>query len=373
VGAGLLIRSFVALQRVNPGFDADDVLTFELSMPFGKYPGGPARRTFFRQLREQLQTLPGVKTVAIGSDAPFVGGWSAAMMSVDGITKDRVRFYIHRTTPGFFTTLGISLLQGRDFTTNDRAGTPPVVIVSEATARRFWPNREAVGQRIRIGGPQAPEFTVVGVAANARFRDLTGDLYAPRAEPDVYFPLAQRTNTNLALAMRVEGDPTTYVKALQTAVRGVDAGVPTFAVAPLSDNLRAVSATSRFASIAMGAFSVVALALAAIGIYGVMAYLVAMGRREIAIRMALGGERGDVVRMVLRLGLQLVGAGLAIGVTASFATNRLLRSQLWNISPNDPMTFATAIGAVLLIAIVACWVPARRAVRVEPMVALRHE
>ena len=373
VGAGLVARSLSRVLDVDPGIRADGVLTTQVQLPRERYSKPEERILFVDRLRSALEALPGVRNVAVGSDAPFVGGWSASMMYVEGVTKDRVRFYLHKTTPGFFTTLGISLLQGRDFNANDRAGTPPVVIVSEATAQRFWPKREAVGQRIRIGGPEGPEFTVVGVAANARFRNLTSDLYAPRAEPDVYFPLAQRTDANLVLAMRVDGDPTTYVKALQSALRGVDAGVPTYGTATLSDNLRAVSATSRFASIAMGAFSVVALALAAIGIYGVMAYLVSMGRREIAIRMALGATRSAVVADTIRHALSLAGAGLALGVIAALLSARMLSSLLFGVTTMDVPTYVAVCAMVLVTTVGASWLPSRRASRVDPQEALRGD
>jgi putative ABC transport system permease protein len=275
-----------------------------------------------------------------------------------------------------FDTIGLTMLKGRLLSTADVEGAHHVVVINEALAKKYFSTTEPLGASIKLPRLATlpvpvpdPTFEIVGVIrdfANAGPRDLPA--------PQVWMPFPLRGPAGLGMVVRTSTDPARIIPAIRQEVAAVDRQVALIEPTTLDDWMQRVFfARPRFSLLVLGIFACTGILLVAFGVYGVLAYTISQQTREIAIRMALGGERRDVVRMVLRLGLQLVGAGLVIGVAASFATNRLLQSQLWNISPNDPVTFATAIGAVLLIAVLACWVPARRAVRVEPMVALRHE
>jgi putative ABC transport system permease protein len=247
------------------------------------------------------------------------------------------------------------------------------VIVSEAMARRYWPGQDAVGQRFRLGDETGPEVTIVGVAGNARYRDLITDLDAPASEPDVYYPYAQRTDADIEIAVRSSNGAAISIELLQAAVSSVDAGLPLYFVGPLEDYLRRQSASPRFGSFALSAVSVFAILLAALGLYGVIAFVVGLSRAEIAIRMALGADARSVLRLIVGNGLALVGAGVALGVAGSLALAPLLSEQLFRVSARDPVTLVTVAALVGTVAMVACWLPARRTVRVEPNTALRAE
>jgi putative ABC transport system permease protein len=372
VSAGLMARSFANRLGIDPGFRAEDVLAVRVTLPREKYDTD-ARLAFTDELVARVRAIPGVTDAALGSDLPLRGGTSAAMLVVDHRADDRVRFYVHKITPDYFRTLGIPLLQGRGFEPTDRPGTPPVVVITEAMAKRFWPESEAVGRRIRLGSAEGPEHEIVGVVRTARFRDLTTDLGAARAEPDVFFPLAQRGDRALEIALRSRVDPASLTKLVRAAVASLDPGVPVYAVQPLADAVRQETATSRFGSATMSAFSILALVLAAIGIYGLLAFLVSLGTRDIAIRMALGAGAARVQRLVVGQGMTLVAIGVALGLAGALAAARTLSSQLFGVSPTDPLTLAAVALTVLLAALVASWIPARRASRVDPQTVLRGE
>ena len=240
-------------------------------------------------------------------------------------------------------------------------------------ARRYWPGQDAVGQRFRLGNETGPEVTVVGVAGNARFRDLTTDLDAPTSEPDVYYPFSQRTDADLAVAVRTSNGAAVPLELLQAAVNSVDAGLPLYFVEPLQDYLRQQSASPRFGSFALSAVSLFAVLLAALGLYGVIAFVVGLSRAEIAIRMALGADARSVLRLIVGNGLALVGAGVALGVAGSMALAPFLSAQLFRVSARDPITLLAVAALVVTVAVVACWLPARRTLTVEPNTALRAE
>jgi predicted lysophospholipase L1 biosynthesis ABC-type transport system permease subunit len=240
-------------------------------------------------------------------------------------------------------------------------------------AKRFWPEGEAVGRRVRLGGADGPEHEIVGVVRTARFRDLTTDLGAARAEPDVFFPLAQRGDRALEIALRSRADPASLTTLVRAAVASLDPGVPVYAVQPLAEAVRQETATSRFGSATMSAFSILALVLAAIGIYGLLAFLVSLGTRDIAIRMALGAGAARVQRLVVGQGMMLVAIGVVLGLVGALAAARTLSSQLFGVSPTDPVTLGAVALTVLVAALVASWIPARRASRVDPQTVLRGE
>ena len=372
VGAGLLGRSFANRLGVDPGFRAEGVLAMRITLPRDRYDGD-ARLAFADQLLERMRALPGVTEAALGSDLPMRDNSSASMLVVDERPDDRVRYYVHKVTPDYFRTLGIPLLEGRAIESTDRPDTPPVVVVSEAMARRFWPDGGAIGRRIRLGSAEGQPATVVGVVRTPRFRDLTTDLGGARSEPDVFFPLAQRPDRELEIALRSSQDPASLTNAVRAQVAALDPGVPVFAARALSASVRDQTATSRFGSVVISSFSVLALLLAAIGIYGLLAFLVSIGTREIAIRMALGAGGARVQRNIVGQGMLLVGIGVVLGLAGGVAAGRALSSQLFGVSPADPATLAAVSLTVLTAALLASWLPARRASRVEPQEVLRGE
>lgn len=372
-GTALMLRSLRAQLDVPPGFTAAGVTIGRLSLPRERYTI-EARVRFATSLAERLRALPGVASASVSSDIPMAGGITAGSITIPGREGGRtIRAFRHSVTPGFFANLGIRLRSGRDFADRDVADAPAVVIVSEAMAERFWPGEDAVGQRFRVGDETGPEVMIAGVADNARFRDLTTDLTAPASEPDVYFPFAQRTDADIVLAVRSSTGALVPLELLQAAVGAIDAGLPVFGVASLEEVLHRESASPRFGSFALSAVSLFAVLLCALGIYGVIAFVVGLSRAEIAIRMALGADAGSVLRLIVGNGLALVGVGVIFGIAISLAVAPQLSEQFFRVSPRDPVTLAIVTAIVLTVATVASWLPARRTLRVEPNTALRSE
>ena len=371
-GAGLMMRSLERQLAVAPGFRPDGVLAARVSLPAQRY-APEQRAAFVEQLAERLAGIPSVARATVGSDLPFSGNNNAAMLRVEGGDEEGMRYYRHVVTPSFFETLGIPIVRGRGFTAADRRGAPAVVIVSEAMAKRVWPSRDPIGQRVRLGPSADAVAAVVGVAASARFRSLATNLSAPGSEPDVYFPFGQRTDRDLEIALRSRGDALPSAADLRAAVAAVDPLLAVYAVRPLADGLRQQSATARFGSLVLGAFSAVAVLLAAVGVYGVIAFVVSLSRREIAIRMALGATRGRVATLIVRNGLTLAAAGLALGLLASSFATQALASQLFGVRVTDPLTFSLVAGVVVLVAALASYLPAHRAAKVDPQLALKAE
>ena len=372
VGAGLMTRSLQRQLAVSPGFRAEGVLAARITLPSQRY--APEQRgAFATQLAERLNAIASVAAASVSSDLPFTGNSNAARLVVDAADPEGLRYYRHAIVPGFFETLGVRVLRGRTFTAADRRDTPAVIMVSDAMAKRVWPGADPIGEQVRLGGGDGPVATVVGVVADVRFRNLTTDLSAPGTEPDVYFPFAQRTDRDLEVAVRARSGALPSAAELRAAVAAIDPLLPIYAVRPLADGLRRQSATARFGSLVLGAFSTVAVLLAAIGIYGVIAFVVSLSRREIAIRMALGATRNRVSGLIVRNALALVGAGVAAGLVVSSSATRVLESQLFGVSATDPLTFALVSGVVLLVALLASYLPARRAAGLDPQLALKSE
>ena len=376
LGAGLLMRTFVKLVNVDWGFDSKNLIMAGVGFPPGQDVSTESLRRFYRQGLERISALPGVRSAAIANlPAPFAGMGSG--LQIPGKETGPQDFTgITFCSERLFDTIGLTLIKGRLLSAPEVESARHVVVINEALARKYFNATEPLGASIRLPRlatlpvPVAdPTFEIIGVLrdiANAGPRDLP--------VPQVWVPFPLRGPAGLGLVVRTSTDPVRMIQSVRQEITSVDRQVALVEPGILDDWMQRVFfARPRFSLLILGIFACTGIVLVAFGVYGVLAYTISQQTREIAIRMALGGERSHVVRMVLRLGLQLVGAGLVIGVAVSFATNRLLRSQLWNTSPNDPATFATTIAAVLLIGIFACWVPARRAVRVEPMVALRHE
>ncbi len=372
--AGLLVRSLQRQMDVSLGFDPRGVTVARLTLPAARFP--PAERiTFVQRLEEHLRQLPGVRAVATGSNLPLTGNSSASNLLPDvAPTPDStLRYYSHFVTPDYFATLGIALVAGRGFTWQDRQGSPLVAIVNEGAARRIWGTDGAVGHRLRLGHTEGPVVEVVGVAGNARYRDLTTDLSAPSVEPDVYFPFGQRTDRDLEIAIRADNAVSPIFTAMQQAVSQLDSGLPLYHVQPLVDAVRQQTSTSRFVSALLTVVSVGALLLAAVGLYGLVAYVVGLSRREIAIRLALGADRGRVVALIVRNGMALVVVGLLVGVVGALAVGRAMRAQLFETGSADPVTLGLVATLLLAVTLIASLLPTTRAVRANPHAGLRGE
>jgi putative ABC transport system permease protein len=383
VGAALLVRSFWRLQRVDLGFDSRHVLTAKLWLPQpndpeqGRYSsrktGHLARIATYDEILRRAESLPGVTAAAAADALPFDGTRSSVVFTAEGTEgDDRSRVptaQYSSATARYFEVMGIRLLRGRPFGAQDNATGPPVVIITDAIARASWPGQDAVGKRLHLGGPQAtgnPWLTVVGVVEDVRTRRIEDD---PR--PTIYRPLQQRSGLSLSVALKTNADPDRLRSALAAEVRAVDADLPTYGVRTLDDMIASATASRRFSTQLLTAFAVLALALAAIGIYGVMAFVVGQRTREMGIRIALGAEPMAVVRLVMRQAFALAAIGVVAGLGAAALLTRLLTNLLFEIRPVDPLTY-TLIPAVLAItAAVAAWRPARRAATVDPMAALR--
>jgi putative ABC transport system permease protein len=368
VGAGLFVRSLQQQLAVSPGFDARGVLRARLVLPQRYTP--ETRLQLAEQLHTRLSAIPSVKAVAIGSDLPLGGSSSAAFIHVPDADQS-VRFYRHSVAPDFFSALGIRLVSGRTFTPSDRDGAPAVVTINESMAKRFWPNESAVGKRLRLGEKTGPEVTVVGVMGDVRYRDLTTPLAT--SEPDVYFPIAQRPAGGLQIALRSDLSAESITSAVRRELAAIDPSIPLFGVRPLETLLAQQTARGRFASSILGVFGVAALVLTAVGLYGVLAFLVSLRTKEIGIRIALGASDRRVLRGVISHGLKLVAIGLTIGLLVASGATRWIASQLFAVGAHDPVVFIAVPALLLGVAVLASWVPAWRASQVDPQIALRSD
>jgi putative ABC transport system permease protein len=375
--AGLFTRNLLGLRGRDPGFDPTRVLTMQVFLTEAAYPGDPQRNQFVEAALDRLQALPGVRSVGVTDVLPMDGasGW-------DFWVQDRPRgapnswggTQLRRISPDYFRTVGVPLLRGRPFGPADRSGAASVAIVNETLARRFFPGEDPLGRQVGTGDGIANPHQIVGIAKDERVFGLTN-----QPEPVVYVPTAQgwfkgsSTSYALSLAIRTDLDARAVAQVAQRELRRVDPELVYANVRPMRQLVDGSLLSQRLGSFLLGSFSFVALILAALGIYGVMANAVSQRTNEIGIRMALGARVGDVLRLVLARGLVLTGLGLSLGLAGSLAVTRLLRSFLQDISPTDPCTFAVLPCVLGALSLLACYLPARRAARVDPMVALRYE
>jgi putative ABC transport system permease protein len=373
VGAGLLTRSFLALVKTDPGFNPDHVLTMNLMLPAAKYKDQPARAAFYNDLVQRVKTQPGVESAAVVNYLPLGGANSSDSYLVEGEPEpapgDENDGRYRVATPDYFRTMGISIVRGRGFTDQDRAGAPPVVIVNEAFVRKHWPGADPIGKRIRFYGPleRAPWMQVVGVIA-----DVKHELNLA-VTPEYYLPHAQNPWNAMVLVAKTSVEPGSLAGALRQQVWAIDKDQPVFDVKTMQEVRSTSVAVYSFSSVMLGIFAFVALLLASIGIYGVMAFAVTQRTQEIGIRIALGARSVDVLKLVVKHGMKLVLLGMVIGLAGSWAVTRFIEKLLVGVEATDLLTFSVVSVCLLVAAFVACYLPARRATKVDPLVALRYE
>ena len=371
--AALMARSLQRQMDVRLGFEPTGATVARLSLPIDRY--SPAARVeFVTRLREHLARMPDAAAVAVGSDTPLTGRSSASVIVPDSAQPGdpAVRYYRHVVAPGYFAALGIAITRGREFTDADRRGSPLVALISESGARRFWGGADPIGRHLLTNDSARLRIEIVGVTADARFRDLRTDITAARAEPDIFFPYGQRTDGDLELAVRTSSGAPVSAAAIQAVVGRMDPGIPVFQTQPLSRAVARQTSTARFISALMAAFSIAALLLAALGLYGLLAYVIGLSRREIAIRLALGANARAVVGLIAGNGLVLVLTGAALGGLGAAAVGRAMAALLFRTSPVDPAALATVALLLIVVAAAAMLGPARRALRIDPHAALKE-
>lgn len=373
VGAGLMTRSFFRLQQVNPGFEATNLLSMYIALPTQKYRK-PQTNVFYDQLIERVKNLPGVESVAGIDPLPLSNNDVTTTFLVEGAAvvalSDRSDAGKRVVTPDYFQTMSIPILKGRSFTNQDRDTTPSVIVVNEALARRYWPNQDAVGKRLGFEEDPSKQVwrEIVGVAGNVKHKALETETM-----PEVYFPYQQSPSNFMNLVVRTPSDPASMIPAIRNQVLSVDKDQPIADIMTMEQRLGKSVASKRFVMFLLGIFSVLALGLAAVGIYGVMSYLVTQRTQEIGVRMALGAQQHDVLRLVVGKGMALALMGIAIGLVASLALTRLMKSLLFEVTPTDWLTFLITSMVLLTVTLLACYIPARRATKVDPLIALRYE
>jgi putative ABC transport system permease protein len=373
-GAGLLIKSFWHVSRVDAGFRAAGVLKAEYQLPAVRYPSNfqnwpnfAEQHAFTRTLLERASRLPGVAAAAIAGNHPLDPGFtnSFAIVGREAEARGWPEISLRRVSPSYFAALDLALVRGRLLRDSDTTASAPVVLINEAAAQRFFPDRDPIGAQMRFWGAAR---RIVGVVANERFHGLTEA--APVA---AYAPLSQAPSSTGVLLLRTSLDPSSLTTSAEDVIHGVDPALAVFALEPLTDTIARSISQRRFTMVLLGAFGALALTLAALGIHGLLSYNVAARRQEIGIRMALGARRADVLGLVMREGLGLVAFGLVFGLAGALALTRLLRTLLYDVSATDPVTFITVAALLSAVAIAATLAPARRASRVDPLVAIRAE
>jgi predicted permease len=378
IGAGLMIRSFWRVRDEKLGFNPQGVLSFKISLPAAKY-SSEQRIAFRRSLVENVAALPGVKSVALTRNLPLSGIDPSLFFTIPGrppvaAGKEpiaRARF----VSPNYFHTMSIPIRRGRDFTQADGPAAPGAVIISETMARQFWPNEDPIGKQIKPGYPGNPVLcTVAGVAGDVR-HFLTVEeppvaYYSYSQIPPSFGPLLEGMVT---LVVRTSGDPSALTSSVREQIHALEPDAPVFGIETMEAMVRAASASNRFQMLLFGIFAAIGVLLAAVGIYGVISYSVSQRTHEIGIRVALGAERGQVLSLVVRQGMVLTGLGVALGLAGAFGLSRFLATLLYNVKPTDPATFAVVSLVLAAVALLASFIPARRATKVDPIVALRYE
>ncbi len=372
LGAGLLINSFWRLLQVQHGFDPQNVVTFNLFLSPIRYSNDAQKVNFLKQVLESVPATPGVRAAGLTSTVPLTGGPSTGF-EIEGrppfATGHAPSADIRIIDSNYFRAMGIGLRAGRVFSERDTAQAPRVMIINETMARRFWPDENPTGNRVTMtdwGPPLTGE--IVGVVADVKENGLHAATH-----PEIYWPYPQFPSSFNTLVVKAERDPMSVVAAVKNRIWSVDGQQPIATIATMDEVIARSVAGRRFNLLLFGSFAAVALLLAAVGVYGVISYTISQRTHEIGVRMALGAKTTDVLRLFIVQGLRLVAAGVLIGLAGSFALTRMMKDLLFGVSATDPLTFAIIPMVLIAVALVACWIPARRATRVDPMIALRHE
>jgi putative ABC transport system permease protein len=378
IGAGLLLRSLIELQRVDLGFNPERVLTAQLQLPAGDYPDARQVVDFYRNLTERLEQLPGVTAAGAIRILPLsraIGDWSITIEGRPAGPNENPNGDFQWTTPGYFEAMGLTMKRGRWLTSADREDAPPVVVISETMAARYWPGQDAIGKRFQMGGTGTtrPPMTIVGIVAT-----LHHDAVVEEARAEMYLPHAQLASSvgnparGMAIAIRTTGDAAALAAAVRGSVRALDRNLPVSDIQTMEDVTAAALAGPRFAAFLLGIFALLALSLAAVGTYAIISLLVSERSHEIGIRMALGAEPRTIVSAVFREGLSLAGGGIALGVVGALLLSNLLETLLYGVTSLDPLTFALVPAMLAVVALLASLLPARRAASLDPLDALRH-
>ena len=374
IGAGLLIKSFVLLRDVNPGFDPENLLTMRVALPGARYPKPEQSATFFRELTQRVSALPGVEAAGAALSLPLGGSGSTAgrFFIPEGrplVPEESIQADYFAVTPDYLKTMRISVKTGRSFTDRDTVESPPIVIVNESIVRRVFAGEDPIGKRIIVWRDEKFAREIVGVVGDVK----TGRL-DEETDPQIYVPYAQDAGWGgLSLAVRTKGEPEALTSQVRGAILSIDKDLPPYEIKTMDEVFSASVARTRLVMLLFGVFSMFALLLASIGIYGVIAYTVAQRTHEIGIRLALGAQTRDVRRMIVTQGMILALIGAVLGLAGAFATTRVMRSLLYGVSPTDPLIFIGVSLLLTVVALLACYIPARRATKVDPMIALRYE
>lgn len=379
IGAGLLVKSFWRLMQVDPGFNPENLLALQISVNAGANEG-PRVANFLDQLQQRVKELPGVQSVAISNGLPFEGAnWPAFIIEGKAPPEPgrEPNGILYITSTGYLETLGITLLRGRGFSAHDTPGTTPVVLIDEVFARLYFPNEDPLGKRLRQGGPNSPSREIIGIVRHVEHSNLAG---LSAASGEVYTPFSQipveilpRYVRRVNLVVRTTVEPLSLAQSVRGQIAALDKDQPVFNVRTMEQALARSVAARRFSMILLSVFAALALILAAVGIYGVISYSVAQRTREVGIRMALGAQTTDVLKLVVRDGLKLVVIGIVVGLLGAFMLTRLMSTLLFGVTPTDAVTYTTVALSLIGVALAACYIPARRATKVDPLVALRFE
>jgi putative ABC transport system permease protein len=381
IGAGLFLRSLRHAQAIDPAFDAERIVSVPLNINLLRYTTTQGRQ-FYRAVVERVQAIPGVESVSVARVLPLGGGSSVRSLLIEGRAGSDSQFRsegagpanssnsvnANVVGPAYFQTMGIPLLRGRDFNSQDTEDKPGVVVVNETFAQRHFPGEEVLGKRLSFQGTKGPFKEIVGVVRDSKYVSLSES-----PMPFVFLPLPQNHETGMTLLVRASGNPASLAGPVRQEVQGIEPNLPVSNPTPMNELIGNTLYAARVGAILLGVFAILALVLASIGLYGVMSFAVAQRTRELGIRMALGAQAGDVFGLVLRHAARLIVAGVVLGLGVAFAVTRLLTSFLYGVSATDRITFVVIPVVLAIVALIACYVPARRATKVDPLVALKYE